>query len=114
MSQELIFTVLPHQRIVRDGQNYLQLSVYVTIRLESVSNGKLSDFEDILNWPDKIIGNKYVFEFNGSALAYPGELQKTKIDKDGYTYRTADGKRSAHFEHTIVITEDKPEILTVI
>ena len=84
MSQELIFTVLPHQRIVRDGQNYLQLSVYVTIRLESASNGKLSDFEDILNWPDRILGNKYLFEFNNSALALPGELQKTRINSDLY------------------------------
>lgn len=31
---------------------------------------------------------------------------------DGFTYKTADGKRSAHFEHTIVITDDNPEILT--
>lgn len=31
---------------------------------------------------------------------------------DGYTYRTADGKRSAHFEHTIVITKKGAEILT--
>ncbi len=34
------------------------------------------------------------------------------LDKDGYTYRTKDGKRSAHFEHTIVITKGEPEILT--
>lgn len=34
------------------------------------------------------------------------------LDNDGYTIRTADGKRSAHFEHTILITENKPEILT--
>lgn len=34
------------------------------------------------------------------------------IDKDGYTFRTADGKNSAHFEHTILITENGPEILT--
>lgn len=34
------------------------------------------------------------------------------LDKDGYTYRTKDGKRSAHFEHTIVITKDGSEILT--
>ena len=34
------------------------------------------------------------------------------MDDDGYTIRTADGKRSAHFEHTILITECKPEILT--
>ena len=31
---------------------------------------------------------------------------------DGYTVRTADSKRSAHFEHTIVITKNGPEILT--
>ena len=36
------------------------------------------------------------------------------IDDDGYTFRTADGKKSAHFEHTILITEDGPEILTKI
>ena len=34
------------------------------------------------------------------------------LDKDGYTFRTADGKRSAHFEHTILITEGEAEILT--
>ena len=31
---------------------------------------------------------------------------------DGYTIKTADGSRSAHFEHTILITEKEPEILT--
>ena len=35
-----------------------------------------------------------------------------KLDKDGYTYRTADGSASAHFEHTIVITKSGAEILT--
>ncbi len=36
------------------------------------------------------------------------------LDKDGYTYRTKDGKRSAHFEHTIVITEKGCEVLTAL
>ncbi len=36
------------------------------------------------------------------------------IDKDGYTFRTADHKNSAHFEHTILITDGEPEILTQI
>jgi len=36
------------------------------------------------------------------------------LDTDGWTYRTADGKRSAHFEHTIVVTKDGAEILTQI
>ncbi|PIR45180.1 MAG: type I methionyl aminopeptidase [Candidatus Vogelbacteria bacterium CG10_big_fil_rev_8_21_14_0_10_51_16] len=35
------------------------------------------------------------------------------LGEDGYTYRTADGSRSAHFEHTIVITESGPEVLTL-
>ncbi len=40
--------------------------------------------------------------------------KKIVLDKDGYTYRTADGKYSAHFEHTVVITENGAEILTSI
>ncbi len=35
-----------------------------------------------------------------------------KVLSDGYTYATRDHKRSAHFEHTIVITDGEPEILT--
>lgn len=34
-------------------------------------------------------------------------------DADGWTYRTVDGKLSAHFEHTVVITRGSPRILTV-
>ncbi len=34
------------------------------------------------------------------------------IDKDGHSYRTKDGSRSAHAEHTVMITESGPEILT--
>lgn len=34
------------------------------------------------------------------------------LAKDGYTYKTADGKKSAHFEHTILITEKEAEVLT--
>ncbi|MFK5927585.1 MAG: type I methionyl aminopeptidase [Desulfuromusa sp.] len=37
---------------------------------------------------------------------------EVKVLDDGWTAVTADGKRSAHFEHTIVITENGPEILT--
>ena len=38
--------------------------------------------------------------------------EKVIFEKDGYTVRTKDGKRSAHFEHTVAITEDGPKILT--
>jgi methionyl aminopeptidase len=33
--------------------------------------------------------------------------------KDGWTVLTQDGKASAHFEHTIAITENGPKILSV-
>ena len=33
-------------------------------------------------------------------------------DKDGFTFRTKDGKRSAHFEHTIAFTKDGVVIIT--
>lgn len=35
-----------------------------------------------------------------------------RTKKDGWSIVTADGKRSAHFEHTVAITDDGPEILT--
>lgn len=34
------------------------------------------------------------------------------LDKDDWTFKTADGRRSAHFEHTVLITDGEPEILT--
>jgi len=37
---------------------------------------------------------------------------QVKVLGDGWTVITADGKRSAHFENTIVITGNGPEILT--
>ncbi len=34
------------------------------------------------------------------------------LAKDGYTYKTADGSKAAHCEHTIAITDSDPVILT--
>ena len=35
-----------------------------------------------------------------------------KILKDGWTVVTQDGSLSAHFEHTVLVTDGEPEILT--
>ncbi|MFB5190834.1 type I methionyl aminopeptidase [Alicyclobacillus fastidiosus] len=35
-----------------------------------------------------------------------------KLDADGWTARTQDGSLSAQYEHTLVITDDGPEIIT--
>ncbi len=37
---------------------------------------------------------------------------RTRVLDDNWTVVTADGMLSAHFEHTIIITENEPEILT--
>lgn len=37
---------------------------------------------------------------------------KTRVLSDGWTVETEDGQLSAHFEHTIAVTEGGPEILT--
>lgn len=39
-------------------------------------------------------------------------LYETKMDSNGWTARTVDGKNSAQFEHTIAITKNGPIILT--
>jgi len=52
----------------------------------------------------------------GMVLALEPMLNEGKKDvvlsDDGYTFKTFDGSRSAHFEHTILVTDGKPEILT--
>lgn len=39
-------------------------------------------------------------------------LPGVKVLEDGWTAVTVDGQRSAHFEHTVAVTENGPEILT--
>jgi len=39
--------------------------------------------------------------------------EETVLLDDGWTVITADGSLSAHFEHTIAVTDDGPEVLTV-
>jgi len=36
------------------------------------------------------------------------------VERDGWTVATVDGALAAHFEHTIAVTEDGPEILTTV
>jgi len=38
----------------------------------------------------------------------------TKTLKDGWTVVTVDGRPSAHVEHTIAVTEEGPEVLTLV
>ena len=42
-----------------------------------------------------------------------GGRDSYEIDEDGWTIRSGDGSRAAHVEHTVAITADGPQILTV-
>jgi methionyl aminopeptidase len=61
--------------------------------------------------PDKGIVLK-----NGMTLAIEPMVNEgtyeVELLKDGWTIVAKDGKLSAHFEHTVLITEGAPEILT--
>lgn len=39
-------------------------------------------------------------------------VARTRLARDGWTVRTADGSLSAHHEHTIVVTRGRPRIVT--
>ncbi|HSN11343.1 MAG TPA: M24 family metallopeptidase, partial [Propionibacteriaceae bacterium] len=43
-------------------------------------------------------------------MADPAQL---RIDEDGWTLRRAPGCRTAHTEHTLALTENGPQILTL-
>lgn len=39
---------------------------------------------------------------------------KVFVDDDGWTVKTQDGSKAAHFEHTVLVTENGAEVLTVL
>ncbi len=67
----------------------------------------------IANWGKRGVGTVLVC---GMVLALEPIVNEgtsnIRMTSDGYTIKTKDGKRSAHFEHTILITEGEAEILT--
>ena len=42
-----------------------------------------------------------------------GGKDSYEIDDDGWTIRSGDGSRAAHVEHTVAITADGPQVLTI-
>jgi len=79
MSQEIIFTTLPHKRVIVDGKKHLQLSVYTSIKLGTPSDTNLGAFPNILNWSEKILSSDFKFKLeNGKVLT--ATLNKEPID----------------------------------
>jgi methionyl aminopeptidase len=55
------------------------------------------------------VGNVFAIE----PMVNAGGPETKELD-DGWSVMTADGRLSAHFEHTIAITDDGPEVLTLV
>ena len=68
------------------------------------SRGEFEDYELVLQ-PGMLLAIE--------PMVNAGTAQVQVDEEDGWTVRTADGELSAHFEHTVVVTDSEPLILTL-
>ncbi|MEK7596161.1 MAG: type I methionyl aminopeptidase [Patescibacteria group bacterium] len=96
-------------------ESYVKSEGFCVVK-ELVGHGvgrQVHEKPEIPNWGKK--GAGFLLE-EGMVLALEPMVnagaEKIKLAEDGWTWKTADGSRSAHFEHTVAITKDGAEILT--
>ena len=99
----------------RSVEGYVRSQGFSVVR-ELVGHGvgrKLHEDPQIPNYTSKA---KDIILKEGMTLALEPMVNegdhKIKLEKDGWTFVTADGKLSAHFEDTVVVTKSGCEILT--
>lgn len=97
-------------------QNYVEARGFSVVR-EFVGHGigrSLHEEPQVPNYGPK---GKGVALKEGMVLAIEPMINAgghaVRVESDGWTAVTADGSLSAHFEHTVAITKDGPEILTL-
>ena len=81
MPQEIIFTTLPHRRETIEGSDVLKVSVFVSVKLSTPSDTTLAQFEDILNWPQKVLDADFKFRLNDGTVL-DAVLQEKLIDPE--------------------------------
>lgn len=98
-------------------QTYVETRGYSVVR-QFVGHGigtKLHEAPEVPNFGTQGRGIRLM---PGMTLAIEpminGGNPDVKVLSDGWTVLTRDGSLSAHFEHTVVITEDGPKIMTII
>lgn len=96
-------------------QTYVQSFGYSVVR-EMVGHGVGRDLHEepkVANYGKRGRGMKLL---KGLVIAIEPMInmgkRQIRQDNDGWTIRAKDGKPSAHFEHTIAITENGPDILS--
>ncbi|MBI3542952.1 MAG: type I methionyl aminopeptidase [Deltaproteobacteria bacterium] len=97
-------------------QNYVEGRGFSVVR-EFVGHGigrSLHEEPQVPNYGPK---GKGVILKEGMVLAIEPMINAgghaVRVESDGWTAVTVDGSLSAHFEHTVAITKDGPEILTL-
>ena len=76
---------------------------------------KVHEDPQIPNWGKK--GEGVAFQENMVIAIEPMVTEgdfALKIADDGWTWKTKDGKRAAHFEHTMAVTKTGADVLTVL
>jgi methionyl aminopeptidase len=108
----------PGKRVVdisRAVQDYAEHAGYSVVR-DLVGHGIGQAMHEPLQIPNFVTGQKTPALKVGMTFAIEPMVNmgdwKIKREADGWTCRTYDGSLSAHFEHTVAITEEGPAILT--
>ena len=99
-------------------QQFLEKENFGVVR-ELVGHGvgrAVHEDPEIPNWGKSGTGPKLVegmiIALEPMATENGPHAPKIKLSKDGWTWLTKDGSRSAHFEHTVVVTKNGAEILS--
>jgi methionyl aminopeptidase len=115
---EGIAQALPGGRVVdisRAIQNYVEGNGFSVVR-EFVGHGVGRSMHEEPQVPNFVDGKSSPKLRPGMTIAVEPMVNAgspiVKILNDGWTVVTQDGSLSAHFEHTVLITESEPEILT--
>jgi methionyl aminopeptidase len=115
---EGIAQAVPGNRVVdisRAIQNYVESNGFSVVR-EFVGHGVGRSMHEEPQVPNFVDGKSSPRLRAGMTIAIEpmvnAGLPGVKILNDGWTVVTQDGSLSAHFEHTVLITESDPEILT--
>jgi methionyl aminopeptidase len=113
-----IAAALPGNRVTdisRAVQQYVESNNYSVVR-EFVGHGVGRTMHEEPQVPNFVDRNSSQRLRPGMTLAIEPMVNagspNIKILKDGWTVVTQDGSLSAHFEHTVLITDKEPEILT--
>ncbi len=101
--------------ISRAVQNHVEANGFSVVR-EFVGHGVGRSVHEEPQVPNFVDGKPSPHLRPGMTLAIEPMVNAgtatVKMLKDGWTVVTQDGKPSAHFEHTILVTPGEPEILT--